>query len=334
VTAPVSEHWARVDWACTPARRGRFELTRVHVETPSPLGFWALRAACPARSELRVYPNLLTERQSVAALFLNRGTGGIHTQRQIGKGREFEKLREYVPGDDYQDIHWKATARRGHPITKIFQIERTQEVYVVLDTSRLSARQPDGGGDSVLERFVTAALVLGVAAAKQGDLFGLVTFSDRVDRFVRAKNGATHYNACRDALYTAHAGLATPDYGELCSFLRTRLRRRALLIFLTSLDDPLLAENFVRHVELISRQHLVLVNMLRPAGVAPLFAGRLPATADAVYERLGGHVLWHDLRELEKVLQRRGINFSLLENERLCASLLAEYFSVKRRQLL
>src|SRR5207247_10489432 len=86
------------------------------------------------------YPNLFTERKSLAALFLHRGSFGLHAQRQVGKGREFEQLREYIPGDGFDEVHWKATAKRGRPITKIFQVERTQEVYVVIDASRLSAR--------------------------------------------------------------------------------------------------------------------------------------------------------------------------------------------------
>jgi uncharacterized protein (DUF58 family) len=77
-----------------------------------------------------------------------------------------------------------------------------------------------------------------------------------VETFVRAKNGKAHYNTCRDALYTLQPQIVTPDFGELYTFIRMRLRRRALIIFLTSLDDPALAENFVRSVELIRRQHV------------------------------------------------------------------------------
>src|SRR5204863_1117351 len=98
------------------------------------------------RSEIRVYPNLLNERKNLAALFLHRGSFGMHAQRQIGKGRDFEKLREYIPGDSYDEVHWKATAKRGRPVTKIFQIERTQEVYVIIDASRLSARPTQVAG--------------------------------------------------------------------------------------------------------------------------------------------------------------------------------------------
>jgi uncharacterized protein (DUF58 family) len=187
---------------------------------------------------------------------------------------------------------------------------------------------------TTLERFITAALVLGVAAEQQGDLFGLLTFTSKVDNFVRAKNGKAHYNACRDALYTLQPQIVAPDYDELCTFIRLRLRRRALLVFLTALDDPVLAEGFVRNLELIRRQHLILVNALQPPGVAPMFSDPNVASVDDLYERLGGHMSWHSLRELEKVLQRRGVRFSLLKNERLSAELVSQYLNVKRRQLL
>jgi uncharacterized protein (DUF58 family) len=356
VRLPADSEWSRFTWDCTPRMRGQYRLRSAALEATSPLGLWAARRTVPASSEIRVYPNLLSERKDLAALFLHRGSFGLHAQRQLGKGREFEKLREYIPGDSFEDIHWKATARRGHPITKTFQIERTQEVYVVLDASRLSARSVagpvpgvvgnPGANDSypstldtpppspALERFIAAALVLGLAAEQQGDLFGLLTFTNRVDRFVRAKNGKAHYSACRDALYLLQPQVVTPDFDELCTFIRLRLRRRALLFFLTALDDPVLAESFVRNLDLIRRQHLVMVNMVQPPGVAPIFSSPNVGSVDDLYQHLGGHLLWQNLRELEKVLQRRGVGFSLLKNERLSAQLVAQYLNVKRRQAL
>jgi uncharacterized protein (DUF58 family) len=361
VSLPAGSEWSRLEWACTPLRRGNYRLHRTHLECSSPLGFWAARAAVPVSSEIRVYPNLLTERRNLAALFLHRGAFGAHAQRQVGKGRDFEKLRDYIPGDSFDEIHWKATAKRGRPVTKVFQIERTQEVYVLIDTSRLSARlasstpsaqsstpgdpvsgtstepseAPDAEpGTSVLERFITSALTLGLVAEQQGDLFGLLTFSDRVETFLRARNGQAHYDACRDALYTLEPRLVSPDFDEVATFIRLRLRRRALLVFLTALDDPLLAESFARNMDLICRQHLVLVNMLKPPGVRPLFANPAVASTDALYRELGGHLQWHKLRELEKVLRRRGVSLSLVDNEKMSAQLVTQYVGVKRRQLL
>ena len=339
VEIPGAGKTSRVNWACTPRRRGNYALNRCHVEGSSPLGFWSARTAFPLQTELRVYPDLMKERKNVAALFLNRGTLGIHAQRQVGKGRDFEKLREYIPGDSYEDVHWKATAKRGRPVTKVFQIERTQEIYVIIDASRLAGREVANLTDpsvkqTTLERFLSAALVLALAAERQGDLFGMLTFSDRVHKFVRARNGQAHYSLCRDSLYTLQPQSVTPDYDELFTFIRTRLRRRALLVFLTALDDPLLAESFERNAGLVCRQHLMLVNMIQPPGVRPLFTDANVGRVDDLYRELGGHLQWQNLLELGKKLKQHGVQFSLVQNERLSADIVTQYLNVKRRQLV
>lgn len=316
---------------CKPAQRGRFLLQNCFVQTSSRLGFWNFRRAFPLQTEFRVYPDLLSERRNFAALFLRRGAFGIRQYRQVGKGREFEKLREYIPGDGADEVHWKATAKRGHLVTKVFQIERTQEVYVLVDCSRLSARF--AGGTPALERFINSALILSLAAARQNDLFGLVTFSDRVHSFIRAKNGKAHYNVCRDALYTLQSERVTPDFEDLFTFLRLRLRRRALLIFLSALDDPALAENFSRHVSLLTRQHIVIAEMVRPPEAAPLFSGAIEQP-DEIYRKLGGHLLWRELEHLQKQLQRNRVEFALLPAEQFASETVSRYLRVKQRQLL
>jgi uncharacterized protein (DUF58 family) len=326
---PAGAERVGIAWPCHPLERGQYPLTQYFLETPSRLGLWAIRRARETKCELRVYPNFLDERKHIAALFLNRGRLGIHAQRQVGKGRDFEKLREYIPGDSYDEIHWKASAKRGRPVTKVFQAERTQEVYVVLDASRLMARE-----SALFERYITAGLLLGVAAEQQGDSFGMIAFSDRVLHFARARSGKAQFNVCRDMLHTLQPQGVTPDFDELASFIRTRLRKRALLVFLTALDDPALSESFLHAMDLICRQHLILVNMLRPAAAQPVFSDSRVSTTDDLYGKLGGHLLWHDLRELGTVLHRRGVRFTLLEKEMLTASLVSQYVNVKAMQLI
>lgn len=330
---PADAEYSRIAWNCTPQRRGRYFLDSCAMERRSALGLWLARKLLPLKLEVRVYPNLAAERKKAPAFF-KRGRLGVHGQRQIGKGREFEKLREYAPGDSYDEIDWKATARRGHPITRVFQVERTQEVYIILDASRLTARPVASDPESsILERNITASLLLALAAEKQGDLFGLVTFSDRVHDFVRARNGNAHYDACREALYTLHPRIVTPDFDELFTLLRLRLRRRALLIFLTELDDPILAESFSRNVNLL-RHHLVLVGMAKPPGSRPLFEAGEVKDTDGVYQELAGHILWNKLREFGQVLRRQGVRFSLLDADTLGPELASIYVDLKQRQLL
>lgn len=325
VALPAATEWVKFPWVCRPGKRGNFSLRSLRVESASPLGFWNKRLTLPIEGALRVYPNMEKERTGLALLF--RGAFGTHAQRQIGKGREFEKLRDYVAGDGSEDIHWKATARRGRPVTKVFQIERTQEVYVAVDASRLSARE------EAIERHLSTALLLGLAAEAQNDLFGLLAFSDRVENFVRARNGSSHYQACRDAIHALQPREVNPDFDEVCTFIRLRLRRRALVIFLTALDDPLLAENFLRNVDLIARQHLVVVGMMKPAGMAPLFSENI-TNRDELYEQLGGHLRWHKVEELGRHLQRRGVKLAVFDGAHMGLRLVSEYLNIKKRQIL
>ena len=366
VTLPAGTPVVRWEWPVLPRRRGRFFVDRVVLETASPLGLWSRREDFPVALELRVYPDLRVERRQIAALFLPRGGGGVRKRRQVGKGREFEKLREYTSGDPPEEIHWKATARRRKPITRVYQIERTQEVYVILDTSRLSARLApltagpaartaanirthsmlddadlvalESAPPTTLERTIASAMLLGDVAARQGDLFGLVTFADRVENFLRARAGVAQHQAVRDALFAVQPRMVSPDFGELCAFLRVTLRKRALLVVLTALDDPVLAEAFVRNIGLLSRQHLVIVPMVRPPEAQPLFTEDAALTrvddAAALYARVGGHLRWRQLHETGQNLRRLGVHFSLLDQERMTAQLVNRYLEVKARQLL
>ncbi len=331
----VGKHFVACE--CSPTQRGLFKIAGCYFETPSPIRLWDIRGHSSKTTEVRVYPNLESERKQVAAIFLRSRHSGMQAMRQMGQGREFEKLREYVPGDGYDTIHWKATARRGHPITKVFQIEKTQEIYVIIDSSRLSGRLQVPGDPSQgthLDRYIASTLVLGLAAEKQGDLFGLLTFNDNVLNFVRARNGKEHYGACREALYRLEPSAVSPDFEEVASFISLRLRRRALLIFMTDLDDPILMESFQRAADVLCKKHLVFVHMLQPGNIQPVFSNPDVASVDDIYGDLARHLAWHDLRQMTLALRQHGVTLSLFSQEQFSAETLSNYLRVKQRQLL
>ncbi len=278
------------EFTCMPEVRGRYQVTNCFLRAFSPMRLWRVRLPKEIKTEIRVFPDV--EREPGGKLLLMKKMGGLRTQRTIGRGREFERLREYAPGDSYDEIAWKASARRGRPIVRVFQVERTQDVFAVIDSSRLGARS------GAVEQFVSAALMLALAAENNGDNFGLLAFSDRVDHFVAPSRGKAHFARCRDAIYDLQTSSVSPDFAELFSFLQLRVRRRSLLLFLTDLADPMLAESFLRDVHVISRRHVVFVNRLRDQEVRPLFSGALPENQDEISARLSGHLQWVTLKDL------------------------------------
>jgi uncharacterized protein (DUF58 family) len=316
---------SQYEWPCTGVVRGDHVLRELHVEMRSPLGLWQARARRAVECRFRVYPNLRDK--ATASLFL-RNDPGLRMRQVVGKGREFDNLRHYLPGDNFEDIHWKATARRGVPVVKLYRMEHAQEVYAVVDASRLSARE------GILEGYVDAALHLALLAERQGDRFGLVTFSDHIHRLVRARNGMDHFRLCRDTIYNLRPERVSPDFRELFAGLQLSLRRRSLLVFFTSLDDALLAETFESEIGLLARRHLVLVNVTRTGGMTPLFTGEPPRSVDAVYEGLAGQMLWNRMRALTLALANRGVRLSVVDPGRIKQQAAAGYLDVKRRQVL
>jgi uncharacterized protein (DUF58 family) len=325
VTVDAAESTA-VDIRCLPVERGRYRVSNCLVRRNSPWKLWRVRGAKALTIGVRVYPDL--EKETGAKLLFLRKRIGLKRQTPAGRGREFERLREYAQGDSYDEISWKATARRGRPVVKVFQIERTQDVYVILDASRRSAQH------GRLERFVSAALMVALSTENEGDNFGLLAFQDRVTHFVPAARGGSHFARCRDAIFDLQASRVTPDFAELFTFLQLRVRRRALLLFLTDLEDATLAEVFSRDARMLARKHLIVVGSIHDEETQQLFSGAAPDDIAGISSRLAGHLQWVRLRELEKNLQRMGVGICSLRPGSEGVDLVGRYSEIKRRQVL
>lgn len=333
-----ANHWA-VEWQVAARSRGIYACPPAFVETASVLGLFQVRRRYPLQGEIRVYPNMRRERRQLANLFLKRGQIGIHAQRMVGQGREYEQLREYSVGDSMLDVHWKASAKRGELVTKTYQIERTQEIYLVIDHSRLSGlrtRREDTADDefyeTILERYVTAASILSMVAEREGDLFGMVAFGRTVSRFVRANGGKQHGQVIQNALFDLKTDPGPFDLDELFTFLRLRLRRRSLLIFLTDLSDAAAAEDFSRHIGMVAGHHFVLINSIRRPGVHPVYESG--EGTKSIADEIAGHLRWQSLRQLQLALRTEGVEFSILDDEKLSLELVNQYLSVKQRQVI
>ena len=178
-------------------------------------------------------------------------------------------------------------------------------------------------------------MTVGAVTERRGDLFGIAAFSDRVETFVRARGGKLHYSACRDAINNLRARPVSPDFEEIATFLRLRLRRRALVIFLTALDDPVLAEHFAAlraaAGATASGDGGDAPPRIRAARCFRMRRSNPPRTSIA---RSPG--IWHgaSFANCKAPLARQGVRLALLEPESFAANLVNLYDDVKQRQLL
>ena len=187
---PLAE--ARETVPVIPVRRGRDRAGAggFVVDSLGPLGLGRRRGRVALPWDAAVYPPLVSVRlRASVAQAQRRREPGITPLRQIGEGRLFESLREWVPGDDLRHIDWKATARRRKVIARQYEAERRQQVLLVLDTGRLLTA--DIAGVSRLDYVVQAALELAYAAVQHDDNVGVMAFADGVQHFVAPERGRT-----------------------------------------------------------------------------------------------------------------------------------------------
>src|ERR1019366_3000786 len=183
---------ASVRYRVEPQERGDWKTGWLYVRYRSPLGLAERWAKAPLIQTVRVYPALRTGEEQQIFLARSRQIDlQLRQARQRGLGRDFESLREYREGDDLRDICWTATARRGSPITRQYQTERSQPVWIVLDCGRLMrarvasvaqgavafpAKDRQGRVHSKLDHACTTAVALAQLALFSGDRVGLLAY--------------------------------------------------------------------------------------------------------------------------------------------------------------
>ena len=164
--------------------RGTYRFERVDALISSRLGFWRRQSSWPLSTEVRVYPDIhQLERYSMLARRDRLSTIGVRRSRRLGTDNEFERLRDYIDGDDPRHLDWRATARRRKLTCRAFQLNQSQRIIFLIDCGRLMAGDT-GLGLSPLDHAFNAMLLLAHVALIRGDQVGLLAFSDRVRAFV------------------------------------------------------------------------------------------------------------------------------------------------------
>jgi uncharacterized protein (DUF58 family) len=328
---------ARVGYATTPRQRGDFHFGRLHVRVRSRLRLSWWQRSFPAAAQVRVYPDIQQVRKWEALARRGRLQDAGLRSRIRGEGTEFESLRDYVPDDSFRDIDWKATAKRGRPITRQFQTERNQSLVILLDSGRMMAApigaDAPGGDLTRLDLSINAALMLAHVAATMGDAVGMLTFSDRIKSFVPPGKGRQQTRRILEELYALQAEMTEPDYRAATTYLRTRSRKRSLVVAFTDLVDTEVSAQVLAYLAALAPQHLPMVVTVRDQGIEEL-REQTPSDALHVYEKaLAGRAL--EERELALArLRQRGAYVCDARPDDLVAATVNQYLAIKRRGVL
>jgi uncharacterized protein (DUF58 family) len=296
----------------------------------SPFGLVARTLRYEMTDQITVAPSLAGVRRfRWLAVHERLAAAGIRDARRRGEGRSFARLRDYVAGDDPRHIDWKATARRGHPITREFTIEQSQTVYLLIDAGRSMTQL--SGAYPRFEYALSSALVLADVAVQAGDRVGLMAFDDQLRAFVPAQRGAGALRAIRGALVPIVPTLVEPDYAAAFRVLALRQRKRALLVMLTDVIDARAARGLLAHLTRGASRHLAVVVALR--NEALLGASAFPAGdhPDPFYSAAAAEEL---LTERATALQRMrdaGVVVLDVAPGAMAAAVVSQYLELKAR---
>lgn len=283
------------------------------------------------RSEVCVVPDLRAVGRLHARLnaFALRGLGARLSAR-LGKGREFDRLREYVRGDDFRDVAWKASARHGKLIAREFRLDRSQDVVLCLDCGhRMAARV---AGLTRLDHAVNGALLLSYACNRMEDRVGLLSFAASVTQGPRPGRGATHLRGVTAFAAATSAGYVHSDYLALAAELRRALRHRTLVVVFTALGDTD-HEPLLRAARALSPTHLVLVAVLDDPDLRAQAETR-PADKLELCRTLVAQDLWSARQQAVRELRRRGALVVESTPQDVGAAAMNAYVEIKRRQIL
>lgn len=321
-----------VAYAIEPCERGAAKFGDVWLRYRSSLCLAERWARAKVAQNVRVYPNLGDAHKMRIYLIRSRQIElEKRLKRQRGHGREFESLREYRPGDEYRDVSWSATARRGKLITKVYQIERSQTVWLVLDAGRLLRARVDKLNK--LDHAVNAALSLAQVAMYSGDRVALLAYDRKLQQRVAPGRGVQHLRAMIESLSQVRAAASEADHLLATKVLLSSQNRRSLVVWLTDFAETAATPEVIECTAAISRRHLVLLAVMQQTELRELVAAR-PESVQEMYRYSAALEIVHRRDLLLRQLRQQGATVLECAAAGLSTALANQYLQVKERNLI
>lgn len=313
-----------------PRHRGTGTAAPGALRIAGPWGLaWAERSAGTAEP-VRILPTArLGGEQGLAIERALRGAPGLHARQRRGHSSELHALREYQPGDPLGRIHWKASARRGRPITRETIWEQHQQVVVLVDAGRPMAARADHR--TKLDHAIAAALALLRVAVAQRDTASIVLYSRELRQVVRVDRRTRSFRPAFEALYDERADLQEPDLTPAVRWCAHHLPRRSLVLVITSVLDAQGADRLSEGLAGLAQRHVpVLVNLEDPGLLAHVRSK--PGSPETAAAKVSAMAMQDRLDGLAARLRQRGVEVMGAPSDRLALGLIEAYFAHKARR--
>jgi uncharacterized protein (DUF58 family) len=315
-----------------PVKRGEYSFGAVNVFVTSPIGLISRRFRFSNDKLVPVYPSYIQMRKYELLAISNRLTEvGIKKIRRIGHNLEFEQIKEYVPGDEYRTINWRATARKQHLMVNHYQDERSQQVYSLIDKGRVM--QMPFEGLSLLDYAINASLVISNIAIKKSDKAGLITFQDKISTMLPASRTNNQMNRILEVLYNQKTAYRETDFSIVYSYIRKKITQRSLLLLYTNFESIYSMQRQLPFLSKLARQHLLVVIFFENTEMRSLI-DREATDLREVYHKTIAEKFNYERKLIIKELNLHGIQAVLTAPKDLTVNTINKYLELKARGLI
>jgi uncharacterized protein (DUF58 family) len=331
---------ATLRYTIHPRHRGDLQAGALYIRYRSTLGLITRWATAPLAQPVRIYPELRTaEDQQLFLVKSRRIDLQLRQMRQRGLGREFDSLREYRPGDDLRDLCWTASARSGNLVTRQFQAERSQSVWIVLDTGRLMrahVREAITSGShsyTKLDYACSTAVALAQLAIFSGDRVGLIGYGRRIQQQLLPNRGPAHMRQFLESLAQLEAEPSEADHLRATAILGRLQPRRSLILWVTDLAESSMRPEVIDGAAQLLHRHVVLFVAMAQPEVAAI-ARVIPNSIEEMFRSAAAQEMAsrRDLL-LARLREQGAITLDTLPSQ-MTASVLNHYLSIKERAIL
>ncbi|HSZ72371.1 MAG TPA: DUF58 domain-containing protein [Cytophagaceae bacterium] len=316
-----------------PTIRGLYHFGNIILLARTPIGLVERRMVVKAQEKIAVYPSIINMKNmemKVMASISNQY--GIKKLRRLGHSYEFEQIKQYVQGDDYRNINWKVTGRRGGQLmVNQYEDEKSQQIYAVIDKSR-SMKLPFGGL-SLLDHSINSALVIADIALLKQDKAGLVSFSNRTETFLKAERGATQLKKILEQLYKEKEYFLESNYEALYQTVRTQIKSRSLLFIYSNFESRYSLERVLPALRKMNQLHLIVVVFFINTEIEA-YVKTEASSMEEVYQQTLCRKYLSDKLMLVEILKTYGIQTILTKPEDLSINSINKYLELKAKGLI
>ena len=320
------------EYTVRPVERGEYLFGNLNIYVSSQLRVIKRKYQFQKAQMVMVYPSFIQmQKYDFLAIGNHLTELGLKKIRRIGHTSEFEQIKEYVRGDDFRTINWKATAKYAQLMVNQYQDEKSQPVYSIIDTGRVM-KMPFNGL-KLLDYAINATLAFSNVALKKQDKVGMLSFSKSIETFLPAVHKLTYLNTILQNLYSINTRFSDSDYGLLYAQIKRKITHRSLFLLYTNFEHISGLKRQMPYLQAIAKKHLLVVIIFENTELDVLIQSKAE-NLQALYHKTIAEKFAFEKRLMLKELQKHGIQSILTTPEKLTISTINKYLEIKARGLL